>query len=99
MLNGSTDLLIGCRLIVQLRTEANVATTSAFDTLRGVESETDGYPLGERRAAFSQELLARLDLEVSGYLAEVRPALLDACKEIIREVETWQLHSGDELLQ
>ncbi len=99
MLNGSIDSLEGCRSLVRLRVESGAPASSAFNAVRGVESEIDHYPLGECRAGYSAELLKRLDSEVSSYLDKVRPVLLNACQEIIREIETLPLQSAGSRLQ
>ena len=87
ILSGSIDLLAGCRSLVRLRIEAEAPVSPAFAAITGVESETDDYPLGDQRAAYGSELLARLDSEISTYLNKVRPDVLEACKEIVEEIE------------
>ena len=99
MLDGSVELLAGCRRLVRLRIEAAASVSPAFNAITGVESETDDYPLGEGRNAFSAELLAKLDSEVSTYLSEVRPAVLQSCREIIEEVEALEMNSSGNSVQ
>ena len=99
ILNGSVDLLAGCRSLVRLRIEADAPPSPAFDSIIGVESETDDFPLGDQRTAYSSELLARLDSEVSTYLDEVRPDVLQACHEIVHEIEQLQVQSSGGRLQ
>lgn len=98
MLSGSINSPIeACRRLVRLRVEAGAPTSSAFNAVIGVESETDDYPIGEHRSGYSEEMLKRLDSEVATYMNEVRPALLEASREIIREMET--LLSSTERIQ
>ena len=60
MLDGSFELLAGCRKLVRLRIEAAAPVSPAFNAITGVESETDDYPFGRGRNAYSAELLAKL---------------------------------------
>jgi 2-methylcitrate dehydratase PrpD len=79
--------------------KAAAPASPAFKAITGVESETDDYPLGERRNSYSAELLAKLDSEVSSYLNEVRPAVLQSCREIIEEVEALDMSASGEWVQ
>ena len=99
MLDGSVELLAGCRRLVRLRIEAAAPVSPAFNAITGVESETDDYPFGERRNVFSTELLAKLDSEVSTYLSEVRPAVLQSCREIIEEIEALEMNASGNWVQ
>src|SRR5262245_62100714 len=99
MLNGSVELLAGCRKLVRLRIDAAAPASPAFNAITGVESETDDYPLGEKRNAYSAELLDKLDSDVSTYLDEVRPAVLQSCREIIEEVEALEMNSSRKWVQ
>src|SRR5262245_5203488 len=95
MLNGSVQLIDGCRKLVALRAKAALPPSAPFDVFRGVESETDDYPTGQRRQMYSPDLLERLERENARYLDQVRPALLDACREIIDEIELLRLRSDN----
>jgi hypothetical protein len=91
MLDGTIGLVEGCRSLVQARVDGEIPATSAFRVIIGVESETDDYPVESQRSMYAPEFLRRLDTEVSRYLSEVRPTLIDACREIIGEIETLHL--------
>jgi hypothetical protein len=93
MLDGSISLISGCRSLVRLRFDAEIAPSETLNVFVGVESETDDYPVGSARSEYDPELLARLDAEVSKYLSQVRPVVIEACDEIIREIEALQLRS------
>jgi hypothetical protein len=88
MLTGMTDLVSGCRSILLLRHNIGVTESPALDTISAIESETDDYPIGPAREAYSAELLKRLDAEIAEYLNRVRSVLLEACKELIAEIES-----------
>jgi hypothetical protein len=91
MLDGSILLVEGCRKLVGLRTDAQIPANDAFNVFRGVESETDDYPVGNVRSEYAPELLARLDAEVSTYMSQVRPAVIEACRQIIRVIVALEL--------
>src|SRR5262249_792538 len=87
MVNGTVPLIEGCRMLVQLRSAAEIHSNPTFDVLVGIESETDDYPVGSHRSEYAPAFLARKDAEVSGYLESNGPAILSACRDIIREIE------------
>jgi len=99
MRDGRIQLIDGCRSLVQLRADADIPPSKALDVVVAVESETDDYPVGSGRSGYAPELLARLDAEVSKYLSDMRPVLMEACREIIREIEALQLYSCDTKVQ
>ena len=99
MLDGSIPLIEGCRSIVRLRFDAEIPPSETLNIFVGVESETDDYPVGSVRSEYAPEFLARLDAEVSKYLTEVRPVLVAACRELIREIESLQLQSCNTKVQ
>lgn len=84
MLCGNLHLIEGCRRICSLRREVADADNPVFLAIRGAESETDHFPLGELRGKYAPDYLARLDAEMNRYLAEAGEDILTACREIIR---------------
>lgn len=99
MLDESISLIEGCRSLVRLRADAEIPPSETLNVFVGVESETDDYPVGNARSEYAPELLARLDGEASKYLSQVRPVVIEACGEIIREIEALQLQSCDTKVQ
>ena|ERR1700685_969529 len=93
---GTLNPVVGCRKIVRLRTQVFPQDLPAFDTVRAVESETDDYPVGDIRDRYDSGLLARLDESVGAYLRTVRPALLQACEEIIHQFDEERRESNSE---
>ncbi len=91
VLAGTVEIVQGCRDLVRLGSLASVSSYAAFRVIRAVESETDDYPLGDRREGYSAEILERLDKETAEYVARCRPAVLVACSELIEELETHPL--------
>jgi hypothetical protein len=86
IIEGAVEPVAGCRAINRLVAGAGLSTAGPVAVFRAVEAETDDLPLGGVRAGYSLDLLERLDRSVIAYLEAVRPTLLDACAEIVREL-------------
>ncbi len=86
-MDGTVGLPEGCRSLVRLRFEAAVDDSPAFYPIVAFESETDDFPIGAQRDLYAEDLLARLDSEVLAYCEKSRPGLLNACRDIVREIE------------
>jgi hypothetical protein len=84
MLNGELQLIEGCRRICSLRHSVGDPENAAFLPIRGIESETDHFPLGEMRKQCAPEYLARADENMNRYLTDASKDILAACREIIR---------------
>src|SRR5688572_26248176 len=83
MLNGKTDLLEGCRIIVSQRSRLPEINDDLFDVFVGVESELDDVPVGRTRDIWAHESLALEDSQKNPYLAKVADRLDDACKTLL----------------
>ncbi len=99
MLDGSMPLIEGCRTLVSLRFNANIPPSEAFIVFIAVESETDDCPLGSVRNGYAPELLARSDAKIARILERDGPIIIDACRDVIREIESLQLHSCEGNIQ
>lgn len=83
MISGEKNLIEGCRILTGLRFEIDNPDDDAFIVFRGVDSETDGYPLGKVRDGYNTEYLRRLDCDMDRYLEKAKPDIIEACEEII----------------
>ena len=83
MINGEMSLIEGCRIISSLRHTANSPNDDIFNVFVGVDSETDGYPLGKVREGFNPEYLRRLDDDIEQYLEGERSSIIRSCQELI----------------
>ena len=83
MLEGELDLIEGCRKLVALFHQTSDAGNEAFFPIRGVDSETDHFPLGSMRDHCSAEYLERADKEIAEYLGDRESEIIDSCKNII----------------
>lgn len=84
MLAGDMDLIQGVRKICGLRFEVEDPDNEVFLAVRGIESETDSFPVGAMRSTASPEYLQRADAEMRQYIADAKGDILQACQEIIR---------------
>jgi hypothetical protein len=59
-----------------------------FHPIRAFESETDRYAISRpHRQMWDKEALAALDKEMSAYVDDWRPQVVEACKKIIAALE------------
>jgi hypothetical protein len=84
MLKGELQLIEGCRRICSLRQKVEDPENPAFLSIRGVESETDHFPLGDMRRQYASDYLAKADEEMNRYMTDAREDILAACREVIR---------------
>jgi hypothetical protein len=88
MVDGTMELLEGCRTIVDLRGSLSEPELSDPDllVLVAAESELDGFPHGPARQYWAPDTLAAKDNEQEGYLLAARPEILRACRALL---ERW----------
>jgi hypothetical protein len=88
MLDGTIDLLDGCRQITNHRAGLSPLSLSDGDVqvLVVIESELDDVPSGAARAYWAADALADKERKKDDYLAEVKEQLTRACRAI---VEKW----------
>lgn len=84
MLADNINLIEGIRQICGLRFAVADPENEVFLAIRGIESETDTFPLGQARSNYSREYLQRMDVEMQGYLAESKNDILQACQKIVQ---------------
>lgn len=84
MLEGDMNLIEGIRQICSLRFAVADPENEVFLSIRGIESETDTFPVGQIRSNYSQEYLQCMDVEMQTYLAEAKDDILQACQEIVQ---------------
>jgi len=84
MLAGNMNLIEGIRQICSLRFAVADPENEVFLAIRGIESETDTFLVGQIRSNYSQEYLQRMDVEMQSYMAEAKDDILQACQEIVQ---------------
>jgi hypothetical protein len=83
MLAGKTNLIEGVRQVCDLRFAVEDPENEVFLAMRGIESETDTFPLGSMRANCSPEYLKCMDSKMQEYLSEAQEDIFRACREIV----------------
>ena len=84
MLSGKMHLIEGVRQICSLRFDVNDPENVVFLVIRGIDSETDHFPLGSVRSYCNSDYLHEMDIEIGNYLENARADILKSCQEIIR---------------
>jgi hypothetical protein len=86
MLTGETSLVEGARDLAQIasRLRASESLPHELKYFLGVASETEDFPLGQERAMWNEDALARKDVEAERYLLRTRLEALEQCKRILR---------------
>lgn len=85
LINDDIDFIGGCRRLVSLRNRLGLESDSDFSPIVGFVSETDDYPEQDVRENFSSVYLKSIDAEVSNYISQVRPSIVEACNVLIRK--------------
>jgi hypothetical protein len=83
--NDSIDFIEGCRKVVSLRNRYDLAEDLSFSPFVGVVSETDDYPDQSVRENFSKDYLERIDKEITDYILQVRPSIIEACSILVEK--------------
>lgn len=84
MLEDRMHLIEGARKICEIRQSVEDPEAEVFMPIRGFESETDDFPLGEARAHCAADYLKQVDREMDEYIAEARQDVLSACRDLVR---------------
>ncbi len=85
MESNKINLIEGSRHINRLRHYTEDANDDLFTIFILVNSDTDDIPLNETRKNFSKALLEEKDKKMVDYLANMKPTILQGCKEIIKK--------------
>ncbi len=83
MINGKINLVLGSRLMNNLRFEVDDEENSIFNVFIGVDSDTERFIFGDTRAHYSSEYLQLTDRELAEYLKDMSSYIIDACKRVI----------------
>ena len=83
MISNEINLIEGLRKITSLRFDVGDPDNEVFLSIRGMESETDNFPIGAMRTNCSLEFLERMDREMANYLADAKDDILQSCRDII----------------
>jgi hypothetical protein len=83
LLNDSRHPVEVCRTIMQLSVPAELEDSEDLDVIRGIESQTQDYPLGNLRRQYETAYLERLDAEIDAFLSAARQGLEEACRSLI----------------
>jgi hypothetical protein len=84
MIEGNLGFLEGARVLSSLRHEAEISDDDVdFMAFVVIDSETDGFPIGEVRKHWSIEALDKLDPEIKEAQEWARGVGFEACQSLI----------------
>jgi hypothetical protein len=88
VLDGTVGIVEAARILVSISFALGVEDEEPFLTFRSIDSETDHYPLGDVRARWSPNALAREDGKRERYEAKIRAGVEEACRGLIAKYES-----------
>ena len=80
IIDGSIGIIEGCRRMTSLKIKQKVRDDEDFLTIRGIDSQTDEFPIGDVRKHYHKASIEKLDKELSEYLEQTKPVIFEACK-------------------
>jgi hypothetical protein len=83
LISGEMGLIEASRELSSLRYEFDAPLDELFMPFLVIDSETDSLPIGPVRREWNPAVLARIDVEISGYQESIRPFALEACRKLI----------------
>ena len=85
VLDGRTPAFLGCKQLLGPLQRLGVDREEPFITIKGVESELDESPVRpEERRLWNDQALAREDAKLARWLPQIQPAILEACRAVVR---------------
>jgi len=85
VMDGRICITEASRTLTRLAFRLGLEDEEIFIGFRGIDSETDTFPLGEVRALWNPLALLREDIERERYEAEVRESVVIDCAELVRK--------------
>ena len=84
VLHGQINPIEGIRKINALRYDIGDSENEVFLPIRGIDSETDHFPLGTVRKNWDIVALKEIDDEMESYLLKAKNDIFQSCQEIIQ---------------
>src|SRR4051794_40777614 len=85
VLDGKTSAFLGCKQLLGPLQRLGVDREETFITIKCVESELDESPVWpDERRLWNEQALAREDEKLAAWLPQIEPAILEACRAVVR---------------
>src|SRR5215204_6588847 len=85
VLDGRTPAFLGCKQLLGPLQRLGVDREEPFITIKGVESELDESAVWpEERKLWNEQALAREEAKLAAWLPQIQPAILEACRAVLR---------------
>ena len=88
VLDGTVGIVEAARVLAGISFALGVEDEEPFLSFRGIDSETDHYPLGDVRARWNPNALAREDETRERYEAKIREGVEEHCRVLIAKYES-----------
>lgn len=85
--DGEIGVIEGCREILIYQDRLHAQDTEEFRIFLGIDSESDGLPIGRVRMHWSASALKQKDTEIKAFEDFYRPRAVDAAMRIIEKYE------------
>lgn len=96
ILRDRVNLVEGCRKLVQLHAQLDDKDDELFLPIIALESETDHLPVGETRAFWCPEALAKKEKAVEPYLDAMRDEVKAVCRLLVAKYTGPAATNGEE---
>ena len=86
-MEGSVGIVEAARTLTGISVALGTENEEPFISFQGIDSETDDFPLGDVRAHWNPDALAREDAKRERYEAAVRERVIEYCQMLIARYE------------
>lgn len=87
VLDGTVGIVDAARILANISFVLGAENDEPFMSFRGIDSETDHYPLGDVRMRWNPDALAREDAKRERYEAEIRKGVEEGCRVLIAKYQ------------
>lgn len=87
ILDGKLGIVVGARKLSRLRYKSQIETDQDILFFIGIDSETDGFPVGDVRRHWNAQALRVKDEELEQFESRVREKVFEACKRLLMKLQ------------
>lgn len=85
---GNVSPIYGSRKIIMLQNKLNMDDIDDFVIFENIDSDTDHLPFYNERINYTDEVLKKIDVEISRYEEAVKEDIRKVCYELIKNITT-----------
>lgn len=83
IISGEMGIILGCRELLQYAFKAEWEEDDDLNTIKGIESETDEFPVDEDRKLWNENALKEKDKEIEQFENFYRELVISAVKNLV----------------